>query len=196
MGQSHPPLILASSSPYRKEILERLGLSFSTQSPNIDETRLDGESATALVERLAIAKAQAVADSVEHGLVIGSDQVCELGDRILGKPQDHDDAVQQLSDAAGQEARLHNGLAIIDAKTSKTLSTIVTVRVVYRELQLEEIERYLKVDQPYQCCGSLKVESLGISLLTSIESDDPNAITGMPAIALLSMLRKFGAVIP
>jgi len=196
MEQSPPKVVLASSSPYRKEVLARFGLAFQVQSPDIDETRLDGESATALVERLSIAKARTIADTLNHGLVIGSDQVCVLGDQILGKPRDHSDAVQQLTNASGREALLHNGLAVIDAESGKTLSKIVSVRVVYRELQLAEIERYLKADQPYQCCGSLKVESLGIALLSSIESDDPNAITGMPVIALLSMLREFGAVIP
>ncbi len=196
MEQSQPTLVLASSSPYRKEILERIGLSFQVKSPNIDEARINGESATELVERLAIAKASAIADTHNHGLVIGSDQVCELNDEILGKPKDHADGVRQLSKASGQRATLYNGLAVIDAETGRTRSTVVAVSVVYRDLQLAEIERYLKADQPYQCCGSLKVESLGISLLSSIESDDPNAITGMPVIALLSMLRSFGLAVP
>jgi len=145
---------------------------------------------------LAVDKARAVADTLEHGLVIGCDQVCELNNCILGKPKDHAHAVEQLTNASGRKAILYNGLAVTNAGTGETRSDIVTVRVAYRELGSEEIERYLIADQPYNCCGSLKVESLGISLLSSIESDDPNAITGMPVIALLTILRQFGATLP
>ncbi|MBX2867516.1 MAG: Maf family nucleotide pyrophosphatase [Acidiferrobacterales bacterium] len=191
-----PQLILASSSPYRRDILVRLGLSFESVSPDIDESRLPNESAQALVQRLATSKAQKVASELSEGLVIGSDQVCELGDQILGKPRDHKNAIEQLRMASGREAFLYNGIAVIDARTHQVLSKLVVVRVVYRKLDDQEIERYLRTDQPYDCCGSLKVESLGISLLSAIESDDPNAITGMPVIALLSLLRQFGAILP
>jgi len=186
-------IVLASSSPFRREILERLQLTFESISPDIDETALPGESALALVARLAAEKAHAVATDMRAGLVIGCDQVCLLDGQILSKPTDHNDAVRQLMNASGKQAQLHNGLAVTDAASGETRSEIVSVNVVYRTLEQDEIERYLLADQPYNCCGSLEVESLGISLLDSIDSNDPNAITGMPVIALLRMLRQFGA---
>ena len=189
-------LTLASSSPYRKAILERLGLDFDCVSPDIDESGLPGETARQLVERLARLKASKVAESRQSGLVIGSDQVCEQNGEIIGKPADHAHAVRQLKAASGQISTLFTGVALINAATGRIQSDVATVEVRCRELSDNEIERYLIADQPYNCCGSLKVESLGISLLSGIKSDDPNTITGLPVIRLLDMLRKEGINVP
>jgi len=190
------PIILASSSAYRREILQRLGLDFSIIAPDVDESAALGESARQLVERLSIAKANAVAETLNTGLVIGSDQVSEQDNVILGKPVDHDDAVKQLLAASGKRATLFSGIALINAATGTVQSAVAEVEVECRTLTRAEIERYLQVDKPYNCCGSLKVEGLGISLLKRISSDDPNAITGMPVIALLEMLRTEGISLP
>ena len=190
------PIILASSSVYRRQILERLGLEFSCRSPEIDETHRTAESAEAMVERLSIEKANAIAKTVSTGLVIGSDQVSEQNGEILGKPLDHDDAVKQLQRASGSEATLYSGVAVVNAASGKVQSKVVKVEVICRALNDQEIERYLAADKPYNCCGSLKVEGLGIALLERISSDDPNAISGLPVIALLGMLRDEGITLP
>ena len=193
---SLPEIILASSSPYRREILERLGLSFRSVSPEIDESAIAGESPKQLVERLAIAKAQAIAGNLANALVIGSDQVSEQAGEILGKPKDHADAISQLRAASGSVACLYSGIAVINSDSGVIQSGVAEVEVECRDLSDDEIERYLAADKPYNCCGSLKVEGRGISLLKSIRSDDPNAITGMPVILMLQMLRLEGVVIP
>ena len=191
-----PPIILASSSPYRKQILERIGLKFSCQSPDIDESALPNENAQSLVERLSQQKALAVAANYNKGLFIGSDQVSVQDGQIIGKPLNHQDAVSQLRAASGKTALLYTGIALVNAETHDLQSTVVTVEVECRELTDEEIERYLIQDKPYDCCGSLKVESLGITLLKRIRSDDPNAITGIPIIQLANFLRNQGVQIP
>ncbi len=190
------PLILASSSPYRRAILERLGIELECRAPDIDESRIPGESAEQMVLRLAESKAAAITDDLDAGLVIGADQVAELDDRIIGKPMDHDDAVAQLRAASGRRTVLHCGVALIDAASGRRQDILERVEVDCRELSDREIERYLQVDKPYDCCGSLKVEGLGISLLSRIRSDDPNAIIGLPVIRLLGMLRAEGIEIP
>ena len=189
-------IILASSSPYRRAVLERLGLEFRCQSPEIDETALPDETPDDLVRRLSLAKAIEVAEGVAEGLVIGSDQVAVLGDRIIGKPADHGDAVRQLRAASGARTMLHCGVALLNAATGRMQSAVEHVEVECRVLAEEEIERYLARDVPYDCCGSLKVEGMGISLIHRIRSDDPNAITGLPVIRLLGMLRAEGLAIP
>jgi len=189
-------ITLASSSIYRRRILQRLGLNFSVASPDIDESVIVGESARQLVERLSLAKASAIASKLEHGLIIGSDQVSVQNGEIIGKPANHADAVRQLQAASGNSATLYSGVALVNAASGKMQSTVVEVQVVCRTLTDSEIQRYLVVDKPYNCCGSLKVEGLGIALLESISSSDPNAITGMPVIELLKMLRAEGLVVP
>lgn len=192
----HPPIILASSSPYRRQVLQQLGLEFISRSPDIDESISDGESAMDLVKRLSLAKARAVAKDCEDALVIGSDQVSEQNGRIVGKPLDHADAVDQLTRASGSVSRLYSGVALINTVTGTEHCEIAVVKVKCRILDHGQIERYLATDQPYDCCGSIKVESLGISLLESIESDDPNAITGLPVIKLVSLLAREGVSLP
>lgn len=195
-----PTIILASSSPFRRQVLQRLGLRFSCQSPDIDESALAHELPKQLVQRLAIAKAKTIADGHRNALgitlVIGADQVAAQAGRILGKPANHDDAVAQLRAASGGMARLYSGIAVINTATGDVQSAVAEVEVAYRQLSDAQIERYLAADQPYNCCGSLKVESLGITLLKHIRSDDPNAIIGMPVILLAEILRNQGIVLP
>ncbi len=185
-------LILASSSPYRKELLARLGLPFSAVSPDIDETPLPGEPPEHLVGRLAVAKAQAIADRHPNALVIGSDQVAVHRGAIVGKPGDHDRAVAQLRAASGQSVTLYTGLALVDAESGRTQSEVIPFRVVFRKLNDARIERYLRKEQPYNCAGSVKSEGLGIALLERFEGEDPNTLIGLPLIRLVAMLEKEG----
>ncbi len=189
------PLILASSSVYRREILERIGLNFTVHASEIDESLVKDETPVQAVERLADKKARTVGALYDKGLIIGSDQLSEQDGRIIGKPRDHEDAVAQLRAASGSTAILHSGIAVFNAASGRMQSDVVQVEVECRELSDEEINRYLERDQPYNSCGSLKVESLGIALLKSIRSDDPNAITGLPVIRLLEMLKNEGIAV-
>jgi septum formation protein len=181
-------LVLASSSPFRKELLSRLGLPFETYSPDIDETALANETPQQLVERLAISKAKAVLQQFPTSLIIGSDQVSVLDGHIVGKPKDHQDAVKQLTEASGKEVKLYTGLCLFNAVTGNIQHAVETYKVQFRELHAKQIERYLQRDQPYGCAGSLKAESLGISLLKSLEGNDPNTLIGLPLIRLTDML--------
>ncbi|MFV1996410.1 MAG: nucleoside triphosphate pyrophosphatase [Acidiferrobacterales bacterium] len=185
-------IILASTSPYRRVLLERLQLPFQVVAPDIDETPLANESPQALVERLAIAKARVVADTIDHALVIGSDQVAVYDNEIVGKPRDHDHAVEQLRRASGNTITLYTGLALINSNTLTIQSEVVPYRVVFRKLTDEQIETYLRKEQPYDCAGSVKSEGLGISLLQRFEGDDPNSLVGLPLIQLVSMLEREG----
>jgi septum formation protein len=185
-------LILASSSPYRKELLSRLGLPFSAVSPDIDETPLPDEPPAHLVERLAAAKARAIADQHAHSLVIGSDQIAVHQGAIVGKPGNHDRAVAQLRAASGQGVTLYTGLALVDADSGRTQSEVIPFRVVFRKLNDDQIERYLRKEQPYNCAGSVKSEGLGIALLERFEGEDPNTLIGLPLIRLVAMLEKEG----
>lgn len=189
-------IVLASSSRYRRSLLERLEIDFLSDAPNIDESSEPGESAEALVRRLAESKARAIAERHPDSLIIGSDQVAALGNDIVSKPRDHEDAVSQLRAASGQCSTLYCGIAVLNTGKGSMQSTVERVEVECRELSDGEIERYLAADRPYDCCGSLKVEGLGISLLKRITSDDPNAITGLPVIRLLEMLRTEGVGLP
>ncbi len=191
-GPVEAPLILASSSVYRREILQRIGLNFTVHAPEIDESLAARETPVQAVERLAAAKARTVGASYGKGLIIGSDQLSEQDGRIIGKPRDHEDAVAQLRAASGSTAILHSGIAVFNATSGHMQSDVVQVEVECREFSDAEIYRYLERDRPYNCCGSLKVESLGIALLKTVRSDDPNAITGLPVIRLLEMLRNEG----
>ncbi len=171
-------------------MLERLQLPFRAIAPDIDERPFPQELPTALVERLAVAKARAIAQQHPEALVIGSDQVAVQDGRIVGKPADHAAAVQQLRDASGRRVVLHTGLALIDAASGRTQSQVVPFATMFRRLSDAEIESYLAKDKPYNCAGSLRSEGLGIALLERFEGDDPTALIGLPLIALLRMLEN------
>ncbi len=185
-------LILASTSAFRKAILEKLRLTFETMAPEVDETPLPGESPQQLVERLAIAKARAIAAQLKEGLVIGSDQVAVIGDEILGKPGNHENAVAQLELAAGKRVTFLTGLALLNAATGRVQAEVVPFHVVFRQLSRQQIENYLKAEQPYNSAGSFKSEGLGIALFERLEGDDPNTLIGLPLIRLIRMLEKEG----
>lgn len=187
-------IILASTSAFRRALLERLGLPFQTVAPEVDETRGPREPPASLVERLSLAKASAVAARHPEALVIGSDQVAALGDCILGKPGSHEQAVAQLAACSGREVLFHTGLCVITPANRH--QHVDRTRVIFRTLLTEEIERYLKTEQPYQSAGSFKVEGLGISLFESVISEDPTALIGLPLIALCRFLREAGIAIP
>lgn len=183
-------LILASSSIFRRGLLERLQLPFRAVAPEVDEQPMPHELPTALVERLAVAKARTIAQRHPTALVIGSDQVAVQDGRIVGKPADHAAAVQQLREASGRRVVLYTGLALIDAASGRTQSEVVPFATVFRRLCDEEIENYLLKDRPYNCAGSLRSEGLGIALLERFEGDDPTALIGLPLIALRRMLEN------
>ncbi|MGW8247355.1 MAG: Maf family protein [Acidiferrobacterales bacterium] len=188
-------LVLASSSPYRQKLLQQLQLQFESISPEIDETPLPNEAPVELVQRLAIAKARAVADECVDCLVIGSDQVAVHDHEIVGKPNDHDDAVRQLQYASGKTITLYTGLALVNSRTNVVQSEVVPFTIHFRELTRDQIENYLRKDQPYNCAGSVKSESLGVALFERFEGDDPNALIGLPLIRLVHMLEKEGVSI-
>jgi MAF protein len=185
-------LVLASTSPYRRELLTRLGLEFETAAPNTDETRLPGETPKQLVRRLAEAKARAVAKDFPAARIIGSDQVAVLGDRILGKPGDHATAVQQLSAACGRRVTFLTGLCVYNSSSDQCQVDVVPYTVEFRALNAVQIENYLRREQPYNCAGSFKSEGLGISLFRRMEGEDPNALIGLPLIRLIDMLTVEG----
>jgi septum formation protein len=188
---SAPPLILASSSVYRRALLERLNLPFTVCAPDLDEAALPGESAAARALRLAEAKARAVLPP-PPALVIGSDQVAELDGAHLGKPGGHASAVRQLRAARGREVVFHTALCLYNASSGAVQRAHVPTTVTFRELTDAQIERYLRLERPYQCAGSARVETLGIALARRIVADDPTALIGLPLIALVSMLQKEG----
>lgn len=183
-------LVLASSSPYRRELLQRLTKDFVWESPDIDETRLAGESPQQMVERLALGKAQAIASKYPNALIIGSDQIACHGDDIVGKPQNHEDAVRQLQSASASTVQLYTGLALVNSTSGRVQTEVVPFSVTFRALTLDTIERYLQADRPYDCAGSVKVEQLGIALLEKMSGDDPNALIGLPLIKLVDMLNN------
>lgn len=186
------PLILASTSRYRAELLARLHLPFEAVAPEVDETALPSESPRDLALRLAIAKAQAVANTRSIGLVIGSDQVAHCGGTILGKPGTHERAVAQLRLMRGNTTFFDTALAVVNAATGRVQSDIVRIAVVMHALTDEQIETYLHLEQPYDCAGSAKSEGLGIALMAQLTGDDPTALVGLPLIALMRMLRAEG----
>jgi MAF protein len=186
-----PTIILGSTSPFRKQILEKLNLSFSTAKPDVDETALPNETAHQLVERLAVAKAQAVANNNDNALVIGSDQVALFNDTILGKPHTHENAIKQLSSFSGHKVTFLTGLAVINSTTGETYSLVEPFEVYFKQLTLEDIEAYLLAEKPYKCAGSFKSEALGICLFEKLVGDDPNTLVGLPLIKLISLLDKF-----
>lgn len=185
-------LILASTSPYRRELLSRLGVPFETIAPEVDESPLPGESPDATAMRLSLAKARAVATSHADALIIGSDQVALLQGEQLGKPGNHANAVAQLRKMRGKTLEFHTALSLLDAASGRAQTASVPVRLVMRDYSDAQIEAYLRKDQPYNCCGSARSESLGIALIARFETEDPNALVGLPLIKLTEMLANEG----
>lgn len=192
MLQSHPALILASTSRYRRELLERLRIPFSVQSPEVDETPLPGEAPATLAARLALAKARAVAALHPDAVVIGSDQVADLAGQPIGKPGTHERAFAQLQAMRGKQIVFQTAVAVVCQSRGFAAQDLAPVLVRFRDLSDAEIETYLRAEQPYDCAGSAKSEGLGISLLSAIESDDPTALIGLPLIRTCSLLREAG----
>lgn len=190
-----PLLVLASTSIYRSELLARLRIPFQTAAPDVDETPLPAENAKQTSWRLSRVKAQAVAAHYPDALIIGSDQVALLGDKQLGKPLTHENAVQQLRSMRGQTVAFYTALTLLNTRTSDIQTEVAINRVSYRNLTDAQIESYLLKEQPYHCAGSAKSEGLGIALINSMEGDDPNALVGLPLILLVNMLLKQGVAI-
>ena len=185
-----PALILASTSRYRQELLSRLRLPFETVAPEVDETALPGEAPAALAELLALAKARVVAAAHPGAIVIGSDQGADLGGAAIGKPGGHERAAEQLRQMSGREVVFQTAVAVVAPGLAAIERAEVRVRV--RELSDAAIEAYLRADQPYDCAGSAKVESLGIALLEAVESDDPTALIGLPLIRTCRLIQAAG----
>ena len=185
-------LILASTSPFRKIILEKLNLAFECAKPNIDETALTDETAIELVERLAIEKAKAVAGEFPNALIIGSDQVALSEGKILGKPHNFENGFKQLASFSSKAVEFHTGLCVFDSSTGKSLSLVDLFTVHFKELSAQEITAYLHAEEPYNCAGSFKSEGLGICLFEKLEGDDPNTLIGLPLIRLISLLQAQG----
>ncbi|MGI9133275.1 MAG: Maf family nucleotide pyrophosphatase [Rhodoferax sp.] len=186
------PLILGSTSVYRRELLQRLGLPFAVQSPEVDESPLPAETPAALAQRLALAKAQAVAQRFPNAVVIGSDQVADLHGQALGKPGNHARALAQLQQMRGQTVVFQTAVAVVCQHSGFCQQDLAAVRVRFRALSDLEIENYLQAEKPYDCAGSAKSEGLGIVLLESIDNDDPTALVGLPLIRTARMLRAAG----
>lgn len=189
------PLILASSSPYRRELLSRLQIPFTVQSPDIDETPLAGEAPEQTALRLAQAKARKVAEAYPAALIIGCDQVATLDGLQLGKPLTHDNAVKQLALMRGRSVIFHSALCLYNASTQQMQAEVVPFTVTFRDLSDAQIENYLQKEQPYQCAGSAKSEGLGIAVIASMQGDDPNALIGLPLIRLIDMLGQQGVTV-
>jgi septum formation protein len=185
-------IILASSSPYRRELLSRLKLPFQCHSPEIDETALPDESFEDHVQRLSIAKAQAVSQTYPKSVCIGSDEIATLGTDILGKPLNHPNAILQLTKMSGQTVTFYTGVAVVIGASDYLDYRLVTTQVRFRDLSPKMIENYLNKEQPYHSAGSFKSETLGSALITQFEGTDPTALIGLPLIALTEMLGKAG----
>lgn len=185
-------LVLASSSPARRKLLERLAIPFVTMSPDVDETPLADESPEALARRLAISKAQAVSHYFPKSLIIGSDQVIVIDGKMYGKPLTHENAVKQLQLVRGHRCEALTGLCVLDSATGKYTVEVIPFTVVFRDFSDEMIENYLRKEQPYHCAGGIKAEGLGIVLFDRLIGDDPNSLEGLPLIRLVRMLEQFG----
>jgi len=194
-GSKTPRITLASTSPFRKALLQQLAITFDTAAPDVDESRHVNESAQALVRRLSEEKARAVATTY-NGLIIGSDQVATLGEDILGKPGNHERATEQLHKLSGNQVIFQTGLCLLDTTTNKALLDVIPFTVQFRTLSADQIERYLLHDQPWNCAGSFKSEGLGITLFEHMDGADPSALIGLPLIRLTSMLAEFGVNLP
>jgi len=194
--QRRPRLVLASTSIYRRDLLARLHIPFETVAPNVDESPVEGESPPQLALRLACAKAQTVRAAYPDALIIGCDQVARVANTLLAKPGHHDLAVQQLTLMSGRAVSFHTALCLFNARTERKQTSTALNIVHMRELSAEQIERYLRAEQPYDCAGSARIEGLGIALVARLEGDDPNALIGLPLINLCGMLRNEGIELP
>ncbi|MBK7422663.1 MAG: septum formation inhibitor Maf [Propionivibrio sp.] len=183
-------IVLASTSAFRRELLARLGLPFEMASPDVDESPLHGETPEATALRLSESKARAVVAQYPDALIIGSDQVAFLDAQVFGKPGSHENAVKQLQAMRARSVNFFTGLCLLNAKTGKAHLRGVPTRVTFRNLSDDEIENYLRKEQPYNCAGSAKSEGLGIALIAKMEGDDPNALIGLPLIALCDFLKN------
>lgn len=188
-------IILASGSQYRAELLRKLPLDFIGCGSDVDETPLPGESAPQLAIRLSQAKAEAIGAMYPNRLIIGSDQVAVCGDRLLGKPGDREQAIRQLKAQSGQTVRFYTGICVLNSADGHCLSDIDICSVHFRTLADQQIERYVDLEQPFDCAGSFKSEGLGIALFSRIEGDDPNALIGLPLIKLIDLLARFGVAV-
>ena len=191
MAQSRR-LVLASTSRYRRELLERLGLTFETASPNFDETPLAGEDSAATALRLAVGKAQSIAQAFPEALIIGADQVASSEGTRFGKPGDHAAAVRQLLALSGKAVQFDTAVSLLDTREGDLQSRVVACRVVFRALDESVIEAYLRREQPYDCAASAKIEGLGLALVERIDTEDPTSLIGLPLIALTQMLARAG----
>lgn len=196
MTDAQPQIVLASTSPFRRELLSRLAIPFEIVSPEVDESPLPGETPEAMVQRLSEAKARAGAAQFPRALVIGSDQVAVVDGEVLGKPGDHERARAQLQKLSGRTVSFLTGLCLYDAASDIAETRLVPFRVRFRTLDEARIERYLHREQPYNCAGSFKSEGLGITLFKAMEGDDPTSLIGLPLITLTSLLAKAGVVLP
>ncbi len=196
MTEAQPQIVLASTSPFRRELLSRLAIPFEIVSPQVDESPLPGETPEAMVQRLSEAKARAGAAQFPHALVIGSDQVAVVDGEVLGKPGDHERARTQLQKLSGRTVSFLTGLCLYNAASDIAETRLVPFRVRFRTLDEARIERYLQREQPYNCAGSFKSEGLGITLFKAMEGDDPTSLIGLPLITLTSLLAKVGVVLP
>ena len=189
-------IVLASTSVFRKMLLEKLAVEFSTGSPEIDESALANESPQELVKRLSVAKAEALSEVYPDNLIIGSDQVACIDDEILGKPGNFENALVQLRKASGKVVTFYTSLTLLNSATGHTQTLCEPFKVYFRKLDDDQITRYLMHEQPYNCAGSFKSEGFGISLFEKLEGDDPNTLIGLPLIQLIKMLDNEGVHIP
>jgi septum formation protein len=189
-------LVLASTSSYRRQLLERLGIPFTVAASNVDESPLPGESAVDLVHRLARSKADAVAQRSRGSLVIGSDQLALCGRDVLGKPGSGERAIAQLKSLSGQRVVFNTAVHVINSDTGANEGHVDVTTVHFRSLSDDEIKRYVARDKPYDCAGGFKVESLGVSLFTRVDSQDPTGLVGLPLIWLAGALRRHGFMLP
>ena len=189
------PLVLGSTSSYRRELLQRLQIPFEVAAPEVDETPLPHEAPDALAARLALTKAHAIAKNFPQAVVIGSDQVADLNGLALGKPGNHERAVVQLRQMRGQTVIFQTAVAVVCLESGFEQTVLAAVRVKFRHLNDDDIENYLHAEQPYDCAGSAKSEGLGIALLESIDSDDPTALIGLPLIRTCKMIQAAGVVL-
>ena len=196
MSKSEKNIVLGSSSPFRKELLQRLKLEFTTDSPDIDETPLENEQAEEYVRRLSLEKAKEIGKRHPNSLIIGSDQCSVLNGQIQGKPHTHENAIKQLSESSENRVSFLTGLCLFDSSDNSYQLEMVPFHVNFRKLSNKEIESYLQQEKPYSCAGSFKSESLGITLFDSLEGDDPTALIGLPLIQLSKMLRNKDCHLP
>ena len=193
---SHRDIVLGSTSPYRKELLERLQLTFITDKPDINETPLANESPENYVKRLSLEKAKAVAQNHPNTLIIGSDQCSVLNNTIRGKPGNHENALKQLAESSGERVSFLTGLCLYDTADDSYQLDMIPFHVNFRTLRTKEIESYLLQEQPYACAGSFKSEGLGITLFKKLTGNDPTSLVGLPLIRLSEMLRQKGLLLP